>query len=61
MDYTRAKLNLYADLAVIGVAYASGRLTRQEYIDAAVGMGLSEDCAKARALTYDLVPMASCT
>lgn len=61
LEYTHALLNQYEALGVIGIDYAIGRITRQQYIEAAMALGLSEECAKARALTYDLVPLASCT
>lgn len=61
-DYTRAKLNMYADLAAIGAAYAAGRLTRREYTAAAICLGLSAGQAELRAAAWETHSnFASCT
>jgi hypothetical protein len=61
MDYSRAKLDLYAALANIGAEYASGRMGRQAFIDAAVTLGLKPDQAEGRALAYDAHPFPVAT
>jgi hypothetical protein len=59
MDLTRPTLDILGDLAIIGREYALGRMTRNDYIEAAVALGLTPVQAHERALTYDLVPLKS--
>jgi hypothetical protein len=54
MDLTRPTLDILGDLALIGVEYANGRMTRNDYVEAAVALGLSSVQAHQRAVTYDL-------
>lgn len=61
IDWTRPALNMYADLAVIGIEYVNGRMTRNDYIEAAIGLGLSSDQAHNRALAFDMMPLRVCT
>jgi hypothetical protein len=54
MDLTRPTLDILGDLALIGVEYANGRMTRNDYVEAAVALGLTPVQAHKRAVTYDL-------
>ena len=53
MDLTRPTLDIYADLAIIGVEYANGRMSKNSYVEAACALGLSPTQAHCRALIYD--------
>jgi hypothetical protein len=54
MDLSRPVLDTLGDLALIGVEYANGRMTRNDYVEAAVALGLTPMVAHQRTITYDL-------